>query len=49
MVDNFNPDSSIDNLIDYLQNSTGPNLKRLIPIGIARDGHLIYGPYNDDG
>lgn len=27
----------------------GPNLKRLIPIGIARDGHLIYGPYNSNG
>ena len=23
--------------------------KKLIPVGIAKDGHMIYGPYNENG
>ena len=26
-----------------------PALKTLRPIGIAKDGHKIYGPYNENG
>lgn len=25
------------------------NFKSLTPIGIAKDGHIIWGPYKDDG
>ena len=25
------------------------NLRTLIPVGVARDGHLIYGPYQKNG
>ncbi|CDW91050.1 UNKNOWN [Stylonychia lemnae] len=35
-----------DNLIQY---SKAQKLKTLMPIGIAKDGHPIYGPYNSQG
>jgi hypothetical protein len=36
-------------LISYaLSGFTGAN-KKLIPIGLAKDGHIIYGPYKNDG
>ena len=42
-------EKQVDKFIEYIEQSMTPNLRRLIPIGIARDGHLIYGPYNNEG
>jgi hypothetical protein len=33
----------------YFNKTISLNIKTLIPVGIARDGHFIYGPYNQDG
>jgi hypothetical protein len=40
-------ESAHTSFIDYLNLTMTPDLKRLLPVGIARDGHIIYGPYND--
>jgi len=40
------PDCARD-VISYAEKYSGP--KKLIVVGIARDGHLIYGPYNANG
>ena len=33
----------------YALNYVTTSYKKLTPIGIAKDGHWIYGPYKDDG
>ena len=38
-----------NDIINYGLESFAKNMKSLTPIGIAKDGHIIYGPYNDDG
>ena len=36
-------------ILTYAQKLTGTTLKTLKPLGIAKDGRVIYGPYTKDG
>lgn len=36
-----------NNLLDYIKD--GYTERTLEPIGLARDGHVIWGPYKNDG
>ncbi|CDW71858.1 UNKNOWN [Stylonychia lemnae] len=38
-----------DNATNYIVSNTDIGLKTIAPIGIARDGRVIYGPYRWDG
>jgi len=37
------------NLKSYVLKGYTNNAKKLTVIALAKDGHLIYGPYQDDG
>ena len=37
-----------DDIINYGLDAFASN-KTLTPIGIAKDGHIVYGPYSDSG
>jgi hypothetical protein len=38
-----------ENKIEYLTSNFSSSLQTIVPVGLAKDGHIIYGPYRIDG
>ena len=38
-----------NDILTYMESGIPQNMKRMLPIGIAKDGHRIFGPYKNDG
>ena len=38
-----------ENKVEYLTSNFSSSLQTILPVGLAKDGHIIYGPYRIDG